>query len=182
MSHDLDVRALLGSLSASQTVSGSIAVADIRLGECSFALQGPATFTVTVTNTGAGLVVDGEVRATVRTSCTRCLCDFDLAVTAPVDGFFVAPGHEEGVPEEQEVAFIEDGHRIDLEPAVVQALIVELPFAPIHDEGCKGICPVCGADRNVEPCSCEVRPAGGPLAALGELLEHLGEPPADGSR
>jgi uncharacterized protein len=177
MAYSLDVRGLLESLSASRTVSDTIAVPDVHLGEQIYTLLGAASFDVTVTNTGAGLVLSGEISATVRTSCVRCLCDFDLELTAPVDGFYVLPGHDEGIPEEQEFDLIQDGVRIDLEPALVQALIVELPFAPVHDAECQGICPVCGADRNVERCACEQTGAPSPFDVLGTLLPT--EDPSD---
>jgi uncharacterized protein len=172
MSYLLDIRGLFESLSASRTVSDTIDMPEVRLGAQSYAPLGPATFTVTLTNTGAGVVADGEVAAEFRTSCVRCLCEFDLRVTAPVDGFFIQPGREETIPEEQEFDLIIEGVRIDLEPTVTQALIVELPFAPVHDARCKGICPVCGADRNATDCGCE-QATGAPsrFAVLRELLD-----------
>ena len=33
-----------------------------------------------------------------------------------------------------------------------EVLLLELPMAPLCRDDCRGLCPVCGADRNVEIC------------------------------
>ena len=33
-------------------------------------------------------------------------------------------------------------------------MLLELPLAPLCSEDCQGLCPVCGANRNTEPCDC----------------------------
>ena len=56
------------------------------------------------------------------------------------------------------------------------ALVVEAPFAPVHAEDCKGICPTCGADRNVEECGCRREPQPSPFdEAQGPLPGTSGE-------
>jgi uncharacterized protein len=95
----------------------------------------------------------------------------------------VVPAHADEVPEEQDWALVE-GARVDLGPFVEAALAVALPLAPLHDEDCAGICPTCGADRNVEHCACEPAGESGAFASLGGLLEELqgdeAEGPAEG--
>ena len=114
----------------------------------------PARFEVTLTNTGEGIVATGTAEATVRTPCVRCLREFELPVTGEVEGFYIFPGHDDQMPEEQEFEHIAEDCSVDIEPAVAQCIVVDLPFAPVHDADCKGICPVCGADRNLEACAC----------------------------
>ena len=57
---------------------------------------------------------------------------------------------------------------LDLEPIVHDACILELPLAPLCRDDCQGLCPVCGANRNSETCSCEapVDPRWSALAVL----------------
>lgn len=173
MPYRTSVRGVLDSLASSCSVTGEIVAPDIELGAQSFHFDGPVTFDVTLTYAGAGVVAEGTASAEVVTPCSRCLCDAHLTVQADVDGFYVLPGHEVGLPEEQEFEFIADDMSIDLEPAVMGSLIMDLPFAPLHDEECKGICPVCGRDRNVEPCDCSVEEVPSPFDALRDL--HLGD-------
>ena len=55
----------------------------------------------------------------------------------------------------------------------MSALVLEAPFAPLHDDDCAGICPECGADLNTEPCDCASKPdPDNPFAALGDLLDE----------
>lgn len=46
------------------------------------------------------------------------------------------------------------GDLLDLEPAVRDAVVLELPPAPLCDPACAGLCPSCGADRNETACGC----------------------------
>jgi uncharacterized protein len=169
MPYKVEIRSLLESLSASRDVSGSFVAPDVELGQQTYSFDGPVSFNVHLTNAGAGIVLSGEARARVVTPCVRCLIDFTTDVVAEVEGFYVRPGHETEFPEEQEIEFIADDSTIDLEPAVTQSIVVELPFAPVHDAACKGICPVCGADRNVAECGCAKEPAPSAFDSLRDL-------------
>ncbi|MFH1756381.1 MAG: DUF177 domain-containing protein [Candidatus Latescibacterota bacterium] len=37
---------------------------------------------------------------------------------------------------------------------IYENLIINIPIRILCDEGCKGLCPDCGADLNSNPCSC----------------------------
>lgn len=169
MPYPLDVRVLLETLAAQRVVSGELEIGDVELGDQAYHFAGPARFEVTLTNSGAGIVAQGTVEADVRTECVRCLCEFDLAASGSIEGFYVFPGKEEGLPEEQEFEYISDSLKIDIEPAVRQAVVVDLPFAPVHDAECRGICPTCGADLNAGECGCAAPVAASPFAALRDL-------------
>jgi uncharacterized protein len=169
MSYRTSVRGLFDALASSRTVTGEIEAADAEMGGQVFHFEGPISFEVTLTNAGTGIVAQGSATATVVTPCSRCLCDAHLTVEADIDGFYVLPGHDADFPEEQEAELIAEDLTIDLEPAVVADVVVELPFAPLHAESCKGICPVCGADLNLESCGCARPVAASPFAALKDL-------------
>jgi uncharacterized protein len=167
----VDVRSLLGSLASTRFVTDAVDMGEVILGDQDYLFLEPVLFEVTLTNTGGGIVADGTARAQVRTQCVRCLCDFSVEIVAPVEGFYVMPGREEEVPPEQEFGLIVDGVRVDLEPAIRQAAILELPFAPLHEPECLGICPICGADRNVDPCACPPQTVPTPFSALEGLVQ-----------
>lgn len=76
--------------------------------------------------------------------------------------------HEEG--EEEFYAFgLPD---LDLLPFLTEAFVTEMPYTVLCEEGCKGLCPVCGADRNVEDCGHEPE-AFHPFLGLKDLLPEL---------
>lgn len=170
MAYPYSTRGVLDALGEVRVVSDVLGLTEVLLGEDVFTPLTPATFTVTLSNTGAGIVARGTARATYRARCVRCLCDYEHQVEADVDGFYVEVGDDADLPEEQEREFITDD-KIDLEPAVVQSLVLGLPFAPVHSPVCAGICPSCGADLNEGPCPCGRDIGGSPFAALKDLLD-----------
>lgn len=169
MPYSVLIRGALDALGDSLVVSDTPDIAEVRLGGDVFTPTGPASFTVTLTNVGEGIIAAGEVVASFRTTCVRCLCDFETDVVGEVDGFFVHPGDEATLPDEQERELIVD-ERIDLEPVIVQSLVVDLPFAPLHAADCAGICPTCGADLNTGMCGCLPETAASPFARLKEVF------------
>lgn len=169
MAYRVELRTILSALSASRNVSGQLELSDVDLGEQLYHFDGPATFDITLTNAGAGVVAGGTASATVRTPCVRCLCETTMQVSADVEGFYVLPSRTAEIPEEQDYELIAEDLSIDIEPAITQSLVVELPYAPVHDEECQGICPVCGVDRNIEECSCEAPSALSPFDKLKDL-------------
>ena len=160
---------------ASLEVTGEMPLEEIVVGSERYEPVGPARIDVLVINTGTAYEATGHAYAAVRAQCSRCLRDFDLGLDGEVDAYFVEPGHADEVPEEQECALVDNG-RLELGPFVETALVVAIPFAPLHDPDCQGICPTCGVDRNEESCDCEAAPPeDSPFSALGELLEGMDE-------
>ena len=52
---------------------------------------------------------------------------------------------------------------------VREALLLEAPSTPLCREACAGICPTCGADRNLAACTCDNRQTDDRWAALDAL-------------
>jgi uncharacterized protein len=121
---------------------------------------------------GAEVFVRGRVAATVPLTCSRCVEAFDATVAADIDVRLVprvagADSTELGA-DDLDVDFYENdqidlGHLIDNETALA------LPMKPLCRPDCKGLCVVCGANRNVVACTCAQRPPDPRLAALRGL-------------
>ncbi len=95
-----------------------------------------------------GVQVTGTVRAPWEGQCRRC--------TAPVGGELVVPVAERFLDEPDDEAYgtADGGDTLDLEPLVTDALLLELPLAPLCRQDCAGLCTWCGNDRNTDPCDC----------------------------
>ena len=66
-----------------------------------------------------------------------------------------------------------DGEHLDTEPLIAEQVLLELPMKPLCASECRGLCPRCGADRNLVPDCCE-EPAGDERwEALGALRDRL---------
>lgn len=173
LTYRVDVSSILEDLGASEVVDGQLPLDRLLVGDTEFVLVAPASFTLNITNTGAGLVADGTVAARAAVECARCLERFETLVEGTVEGFYVHPGHDRDIPEDQETEPIAADSTIDIAPALMAALTLEAPFAPVHDEDCRGLCPVCGCDLNVHDCGCastidEAHPFAGLRGLLGE--------------
>ena len=92
-----------------------------------------------------GIVVTGRAAAPWAGECRRCL--------RPVEGTLEVTFQEifEDEPVEGETWPLEID-QIDVEPLVREAVTLDLPLAPLCEEGCRGLCPECGADRNEADC------------------------------
>lgn len=119
-----------------------------------------------------GIEVTADVVAPWRGECRRCLKPVEGSLTVHVRELY-APRHP---GEDDEETYPLQGEMLDLKPLVRDALLLELPLAPLCSEDCRGLCPTCGADLNDAPCSCE-RPLADPRWAA---LEALKADPGDG--
>ncbi len=62
-----------------------------------------------------------------------------------------------------------DGTGIEVDDIFWEQVALELPVKVACSEGCRGICPKCGANRNREACSCEAAGTPGPFDVLKNL-------------
>lgn len=94
-----------------------------------------------------GILVAGTVNGTYSFECVRCVKEFELPFAVEL-GEIVAyedqPGAEEGYQ-------ISDDHA-HLEPLIRDAVTLAMPLNPLCKPDCKGLCAVCGADRNATDC------------------------------
>jgi uncharacterized protein len=94
-----------------------------------------------------GVLATGAATAPWEAECRRCLGPVHGQATAEFRELFEAESREgESYPLK--------GDRIDLAPLAREALLLELPLAPLCRDDCRGLCPTCGADRNAGPCAC----------------------------
>jgi len=148
-------------------------------GEESFALEGGGHLRCHLDRGDARTIhVQGELDARLRLECGRCLEPFDLAVKQPLDLFYL-PGGKEQDEEEDEieladrdmvVAYYEED-RLDLGEMIREQFFLNLPMKRLCREGCLGLCPSCGQNRNRIRCECPPVKPDGRLASMGALFD-----------
>jgi uncharacterized metal-binding protein YceD (DUF177 family) len=123
--------------------------------------------------TGDDYLLRADLRGDLDTTCARCLEPARVHVDIPIVATYVAAGSEE-VPEEETedsglVTFT--GNELDLSDQVRDELVLAIPFNPLCSEDCKGLCPLCGGNRNLVACNhATTGPASaGGLAALSKI-------------
>ncbi len=73
-------------------------------------------------------------------------------------------------PEADEETYELGSDYLDLAPLARDAILLDLPLAPLCREDCAGLCPTCGADRNEEACDCPTEVIDPRWVALEALL------------
>ncbi len=121
---------------------------------------------------GLDVVVTGEIAADVPLTCGRCLEEFRIPVRASVDTRYVprpaaAADHELGA-DDLDLDFY-DHDELNLDTLIETETTLALPMKPLCREDCRGLCPVCGGNRNVVACTCEQRSPDPRLAVLRDL-------------
>ncbi|HEV2766148.1 MAG TPA: DUF177 domain-containing protein [Acidimicrobiales bacterium] len=109
-----------------------------------------------------GVVVKGTTAAPWVGDCRRCLRPVEATLTAAILEIY------EPDPTEGETQPLQGDH-IDVEPVAREAVLLELPLAPLCRHDCAGLCPECGADLNQGACGCAVDQSDPRWAALDDL-------------
>jgi uncharacterized protein len=161
------------------------AVLDVAVGERGLYEQGKdggLELNVWLDSSPDGIRVKGTITGSVAMECTRCLAEYRQELDVGVDEFYRRQGlgvaspegrhaaHEVEVPEEDEYV-INEG-MIDLNLLVNDNVVLSLPIKRLCDEHCKGLCQVCGANRNLEECGCVIEDVDPRLAPLRDLLDR----------
>ena len=144
----IDLLDILNAEGAEKRFSGLVSFGDVSFGGASF-LFAPAKAQGVVKNVGEGFLLTATVEGSYKTQCARC--------TKPVSASFCEEISENltngGLKNENAVAFT--GTKIDLFEIFLTGVLQNLPMRTLCKEGCKGLCPVCGADLNEGECGCE---------------------------
>jgi uncharacterized protein len=117
--------------------------------------------------------VKGHVTVAMETDCDRCLepaaCpiegDFELHYRPVTEGY----GEETAIdPGEAEMGFFEGGG-VELNDVLREYVLLSLPMQRLCRPECKGMCPVCGKNRNLSECQCPREAADDRWSALKSI-------------
>ena len=104
--------------------------------------------------------LEGTIKALAEIDCDRCLTRVSIPVEADFDVTYVpAADYVEGEAAELHAEdlglSVYEGEVIDIDELVREQVLLALPTRALCREDCKGLCPVCGANRNEKSCECE---------------------------
>ncbi len=115
----------------------------------------PVSYDLVVKSVSGGALVEGKVATRLSGLCGRCLEPVEEEVSADNICLFLEIGDEE---------------EMDISEDIRSEMLLALPMTLLCSDDCRGLCPVCGANRNRTVCGCEP-PAAGPSCwdALDDL-------------
>ena len=121
--------------------------------------------------------VVGKLDATMEVSCARCLDPVTHKVNWAFDLLYRPLGVDRRAEEvaiseaDTEIGYYE-GDGLLLEDVLREQVLLATPVKLVCRDDCKGLCPQCGTNLNVEACNCQ-QPGDPRWAALSELRNKL---------
>lgn len=122
--------------------------------------------------------IQGRLTTRLESNCARCLEPLTQDVKREFDLLYRPQGADAGRDEisvtdaEAEISYYE-GEGILLDDVVREQILLAVPLKLTCREDCKGLCPQCGKNRNLEQCSCAVAFEEPRWAALKEIRGKL---------
>ncbi len=139
---------------------------------------GNVTGRITLHNMGGQVAAWGHLEATALIKCGRCLVEhevplsFEFSETCSFEQIDEPLAYTQVASEDESAAIpLLDGDSVDLSELVRQLLVLHTPPRSLCQAACRGICPHCGTNLNVEECECETEDIDPRLAPLRELLQ-----------
>ncbi|MDO5388496.1 MAG: DUF177 domain-containing protein [Clostridia bacterium] len=97
---------------------------------------------------GNDYIVEGRVESVLNLNCDLCLKAFETKLDFDLNEVFSE------TPDSEEIWELSD-KKIDLKPAVIANIILNLPMQVMCSDDCKGLCPKCGHNLNDGDCGCD---------------------------
>jgi len=122
-----------------------------------FRIVSPAHLVADVRKDERTIRLTGRLEATLECACARCLEPFPVPVGADLDSLLLPASKNTGEGElevgedDLGVSFYRDD-QVDLGELIREQFLLALPMKPLCGESCRGLCPVCGINRNREDC------------------------------
>ncbi|MFE5319642.1 YceD family protein [Paenibacillus sp. NPDC056579] len=116
--------------------------------------------------------VTGVLSIDVEQPCSRCLEPVKQRLEIPFhETFALAADESEPDDEDEDIHFVTD-EKIELMPYLIENVLVALPYVPLCQEECQGLCPVCGTNRNEHACGCKQDTTDPRLAGLADFFKQ----------
>ena len=122
----------------------------------------------------ADIWLRGQFSGVFEVPCARCVEPVRHALASEFDLLFRPLGVDEAgaeraiSAEETEIGYYEKGG-LQLEDVLREQVLLALPARTLCQPDCKGLCPVCGQNRNEHSCNCSERPTDPRWSALSKL-------------
>ena len=150
----------LKDLSRKVSLEGSFEPGAIDFTSESLRQMGPLQWNATAERAGEEIRIAGSLTATLESNCSRCLELARVDVHRPFDLFFRESDEEmfdeddiELTEEDMRTAFF-SGTQLAIGDILREQVLLALPMKALCKVDCKGLCPVCGTNRNLNACSC----------------------------
>ncbi|MDD3365376.1 MAG: DUF177 domain-containing protein [Syntrophomonas sp.] len=151
---EIDLSRLILNLRERETFSLQTMGNDSFLEEIGGKFIAPIKVEIVVEKSGMIFVGRGNVRTLLQLPCSRCLKDFTFPVDAEFEFAMAEAVNSDQVSVDDGIIFFE-ADEADIMSIVEEAIFMAIPICSLCREDCRGLCLVCGQDRNTTSCSCQ---------------------------
>jgi uncharacterized protein len=131
----------------------------------------PIAFELRLEAVMEGVLVTGQAHVELDGECARCLAEIHDELVADFQELFVYEESDTATDGEDDDASRLEGDLLDLEPLLRDAVVLNLPFQPLCQDDCPGLCVECGARLADDPGHQHDAPVDPRWAALQKLQE-----------
>jgi uncharacterized protein len=161
------LRSPVGTTRSYEIAEESFAAEDVQIA----ALHGKVTFVRLREN----LLLQGWLEGQATLECGRCLESYVQPIRMEIEVEFqpsvaILTGEPLPPPEDNSIYMIDGHHVVDLDEAVREQVLLNLPMRPLCKPDCAGLCPVCGKNLNEGSCGGHGEQVDERLAVLAALL------------
>ncbi len=158
------------------SLQGTLDLTELFRNHPEFRPLSPLEYELTAVAVDDLIVVTGQMSCDMHMQCSRCLEPIEEKVGVPFEEQFrIVAEEDEEANEDVEEAVPVTEERIDLAPYVMEEFVVQLPYAPLCSESCKGLCPECGTNLNEQSCGCNTEKIDPRMAALQDWFKSQKE-------
>ncbi|GAA4871278.1 DUF177 domain-containing protein [Paenibacillus vulneris] len=162
----------LAKKSETVLIDETIDLSDVLKNRTDLLSFGPLQVNLQARHNGEAAEVTGVLEIDVEQPCSRCLEPVKQRLEIPFhETFALAADVSEPDDEEEDIIFVTD-EKIELMPYLIENVLVALPYVPLCEEGCQGLCPVCGGNRNERACGCKQDTTDPRLAGLADFFKQ----------
>ncbi|GFH94835.1 hypothetical protein IMSAGC003_01368 [Lachnospiraceae bacterium] len=115
--------------------------------------KSPMSIVVTHLETGK-VLVKAHLKLTLRAACDRCLAEVPISLDLHAERVVFSPELAAESEEADDQGFV-DGYELDVDAFAHDIIIGNWPAKILCKESCRGICLICGQNRNVRECGCD---------------------------
>ena len=155
----INVAEIKKRLVGSKEFSYELTPDELGITEADLKITAPVVLKGMVENAGDVILLKAEASTEIERTCGRCLKVYTEKLKAGAENI-------------ENDAFIYESDLLDITEPVRESLLLAVPLQALCREDCRGLCPVCGADRNEGDCGCDTTSVDPRLAALKQFIKN----------
>lgn len=118
-------------------------------------------FYIKISRKGFKFLIEGCLDTNIILQCDRCLVDFSFPVKNDFSFLFIY--------DKEKLEYI-DEHLLNIQDMILSEIFLNIPFKKLCSYDCKGLCPECGENLNINNCNCNINHGENPFAKLKTMF------------